>query len=320
MGKSGNIKIIIIVAAIILVIASAIIFFQKLISSQPYKWDNQFHDQNKTNEENLTADMNLSDQSAGFRAIGPGGCKTQTECQNFCQSNQQVCMQYCQQHSGEEFCSENKNQEPMSQNTMPCKTKEECDVYCKENQGACATEENKTITTKVSMPFSINDYSPVYWGLWPFCVHGGDHPEGHGGIDFELKTGTKIYASAEGTADFVQIDAGYGEGGGIAITTDNFAIAYYGIDNIQAKQGDHVNKGQYIGDAFKLSRGESFIHFEINSFVQQKLLCPTDYLDSDFNSSLSQMFSKAHYPEQAQEPNLCNCQNLPYKSNMLGKS
>ncbi len=252
----------------------------------------------------------------------PGICTTLEECKSICMPKPEVCRAYCMKDPNSELCLQ-KHIESSKAPSLPgkCSNYEECGKYCDENpqDPDCAIGKlYEPAIPNLTMPFSMEDYSPIKWGLWPFCVHGGDHPEGHGGIDFELKQGTKIYSSLNGTVAMTEdiAEASPDEGGGLAIQSEKIAVIYYGIVNRQVQKGKNVTVGQYIGDAVKLPAGEHFIHFEVNNFPEEKLECPLNYLDENFRKSLNEMHKKSHYPEIAREPNLCNCESLPYKPSM----
>jgi len=249
-------------------------------------------------------------------AIGPNDCTSTEECTAFCSSNQEACSQFCEVNPGNEICGKQPEQPPQG-NELPCETDEECDVYCSQNPLECGSEE-ETLTGEVSLPFDPKYFSPGDWGLWPFCVHGGEHPEGHGGIDFELEKETKILAACDGDIEFIE-EGEEGKGDGVMISCGNFVASYSGLVNLQIEMGDTVKKGDYIADPVK-SENEYYIHFEINDFMAQKLRCPLPYIDSEFKAELDKMLSKARYQEKSSEPDLCNCDWLPYKETMTSGS
>jgi hypothetical protein len=239
-----------------------------------------------------------------------------------CSTRKEVCLEFCMKNPKSELCLK-KHEESSKAPMLPgkCASYEECGKYCQDNPQDvnCAIGRlYEPPAPNLTMPFKMDDYSPVKWGLWTFCVHGGDHPEGHGGIDFELRQGTKIYSSLNGTVAMTEdvAKASPDEGGGLAIRAEKIAVIYYGIVNRQVQKGQNVTVGQYIGDAVRLPAGEHFIHFEVNNFPKEKLECPLSYLDADFRKLLEEMHKRSHYPEKSQEPKLCNCESLPYKPTM----
>lgn len=232
------------------------------------------------------ADKQINESSSLHSTEGMGDlCSTKEECESYCVNHQTECMNYCET-----------NQDSASCQMGP--------------DGSPADEYTETIA-KLSMPFKIEDFNPTDWGVWPFCVHGGDHPEGHGGIDFELHPDTKILASADGEVVFhesIEEDP-HGWGEGIFIDYGGSAMYSFAcMQNLQVKVGDKVTKGQFIGNPCKTDEGESFVHYEIADFTVEKRVCPIDYIDDEFRTALDEMFKDAKYIEQSVEPDLCNCE------------
>jgi len=170
----------------------------------------------------------------------------------------------------------------------------------------------RDVNISLSIPFDYNDYSPKKFGIWPFCVHGGEHPEGHGGIDFELKPDTRILASADGRVEYIEPPeiALHGWGYGVYIAHETGAVGYVCLKDVQVKEGDYVKKGDFLGYPCQTDQGDSFIHFEVVDNIINKRVCPLKYLDNEFRARIEEMFSRAHYPEQADEPELCNCETV----------
>lgn len=216
------------------------------------------------------------------------------ECRSFCMQNPDTCGKFCEQNPTAEICSHRPDEAPPDQ----------MDFYSMPNQ-----MEDEQIS--LSIPFDIENYRYSIYGIWPFCVHGGDHPEGHGGIDFELAPNTKIYASADGVVEYIEPKdiAPHGWGDGVHITSEPYVVGYVCLNNITVKVGDEVKKGQFLGYACKAEKGY-FIHYEIGDVRIQKRVCPTEYMDSEFREAMNEMFSKAHYEEQSQEPDICNCDGV----------
>ncbi len=246
-------------------------------------------------------------------------CSNMEECLEFCPKNQEKCTAYCEEHMQDnKIC-----QELAKQNKGGCSTYEECKVYCIENPDdiACVhffEEKDSFEMPLLRLPINLDDKITSEWGLWPFCVHGGEHPEGHGGIDFELKPGAKVYATADGVVEeiFSPSDDPSGHGAYSLFIQHGLGVSgYSGLTNIQVKKGDKVKKGEYIADAFKLGN-EYFLHFEVNNFIDQILVCPVQFFDETAQAELQKMLEESTYPEKNVEGKLCNCDWLPYKENM----
>ncbi len=243
-------------------------------------------------------------------------CRSRQECEEYCRNNPEICKRFCEENPEHGLCRMN---EAINERNIElekfCHTKEECDKFCAEHpeEEACKMlGEGELETPEISMPFDYNSISYEDWIIWPFCVHGGDHPEGHGGIDFELKPDSKIYASCDGIVRRIEPSH---HGNAVMIECGRIVVGYNGIINLKVKEGDVVKRGDIIGNPVLMGE-DSYIHFEINDYIEQKLKCPLPYLTPEFRAKLEEIFSKANYPEKAQEPNLCNCEELPYKDTM----
>jgi hypothetical protein len=239
--------------------------------------------------------------------------KHQEECEEYCRNNLGICKEFCEENLEHPICSMSEISGKESQ--FSCVTEEECDELCKKNPDLemCKRKEDEFALPELSMPFDYDSVSYADWVIWPFCVHGGDHPEGHGGIDFELKSGSNIYAACDGEVEMIEASE---HGNGVMIQCGRIAVGYNGIENLKVKEGDTVKKRDVIGNP-TLVGDDYYIHFEVNDYVEKKLKCPLPYFDADFKEKIEKIFSKANYPEKVKEPNLCNCDELPYKESMI---
>jgi hypothetical protein len=70
-----------------------------------------------------------------------------------------------------------------------------------------------------------------FFSIWLFCLHGGDHPEGHRDIDFELDPEASIVASADGIVAFME-DNPHGWGTDIVIDHGKIAVDYTFLLNV----------------------------------------------------------------------------------------
>jgi murein DD-endopeptidase MepM/ murein hydrolase activator NlpD len=162
---------------------------------------------------------------------------------------------------------------------------------------------------KISLPINESDYDTELQGIWPFCVHGGDHPEGHGGIDFDYKAGSKIISASSGKVTFI-IDSKTPNQKLVAVEDVSFiSVVYDGIVNPAVNIGDNVKIGDVIGDpVYLIKDNKHYVHFEVKNNKVGKRECPINYFDEESKTKLLGMFAKAKYPEQDKEPNICNCQ------------
>lgn len=162
----------------------------------------------------------------------------------------------------------------------------------------------------IPLPFDKDNFVIANSGVWPFCVHGGDHPEGHGGIDFDLKSGTEIKAVASGKIE--RIEYVEGEGYNFMISHESYGLAsgYTPIINHSLKVGDQVTKDQVLGNAGTDLKGVPFLHFEIFSFSKNSRVCPYQYFNSEAKTAFDGMFAQSNYQEESADPDVCNCETV----------
>jgi len=166
-------------------------------------------------------------------------------------------------------------------------------------------EKRKEDKVVLSLPFDKGSYSKGEVGLWPFCVHGGEHPEGHGVIDFDLKEGTLVLATADGVVEEVfSEERGYN----VFIGHGSVVTGYIPVLDLRVKKGDTVKKGQVIGMAGHDYKGKYFVHFEVNDYAKGGRVCPYDFFDNEAKKLIDAWLKDATYPEKSKEPYICNCQ------------
>jgi hypothetical protein len=152
--------------------------------------------------------------------------------------------------------------------------------------------------------------------LWPYGVHGGGHPEGHPGFDFQSNQALEVHASADMTLD--RIEPNSEEGGDI----HRWMVAYrdtsltINFSNLSLASGLHagsrVKRGDVIGTmSFIPNQGYFMIHF--GTLFSSKDVCPAEFFtDASLNamgkdgSDPSTVMGKAVYQEKGKEPKLCN--------------
>lgn len=151
-------------------------------------------------------------------------------------------------------------------------------------------------------------------GIWPFGARGGEHPDGHPGIDFDVVDGSPVLAAADGSVgfvgesghhDYMSISIGHGPR---EIIFDSF---YTGpLKGIQVQKGDQVKAGQTIAlctVSKEAGKGEDFatLHFGLAK-TGGKDVCPAHHLAPTALKELEALFAKAKYERQKEFPLLCN--------------
>ena len=167
---------------------------------------------------------------------------------------------------------------------------------------------------ELSIPFDKESFVQTEFGIWPFCVHGSVHPEGHGGIDYELVGGSPIYSSCRGKVKEIEF-SGQEKGNGLFINCKGLIVNYFGVVDLEVDVGDKVKKGAIIGysPVLENTKGENgytnHLHFEIIRFGKRS--CPVKFMDEEFKAYTEELFESADYVEQDDEPLLCNCKYAP---------
>jgi murein DD-endopeptidase MepM/ murein hydrolase activator NlpD len=190
--------------------------------------------------------------------------------------------------------------------------------------GVVAREPDASNQTPFILPVRAADVSFRQGGIWPFGARGGDHPEGHPGIDFEALPGTAVLAAADGSVGFVGVAGHYDfhtisighRGAGVLFDT-----FYTGpLKDIRVRKGDQVRAGQIIARYDISQSGGSpqvvgTLHFGISKKAphavgepssEGEAVCPADYLTPKAQRELNTLFARARYDRQQEFPILCN--------------
>ena len=167
------------------------------------------------------------------------------------------------------------------------------------------TEKPKSLTKdfKLILPVKKEEVTFKLYGIWPFGVKGGDHPEGHPGIDLEAKDGTPVRAMADGKVS-KPADSGHYDYETINVFHENNFETYYtgNMKNFVFKAGGRVK----AGDIIAYYDGDESIHYGLQQKVPYWSVCPVNYMAEQAKKDLEELFKKATYPEQKEYPLLCN--------------
>lgn len=144
----------------------------------------------------------------------------------------------------------------------------------------------------------MNSLSPV----WPFGVHGGGHPEGHGGLDMMCDPACTVLAASSGIISEVKDDT-FLKGGRKNITLIYNSSTRMGYDHMYADSeisvGMEVARGQSLGIA-------NMVHFGLWHNNELVPVCPYDYLTPQAKAEFGPVFEKARYNEELTEHLVCN--------------
>ncbi len=156
---------------------------------------------------------------------------------------------------------------------------------------------------KIFLPVKKEEVIFDFMGIWPFGVKGGDHPEGHPGIDIEAKDGTPVRAMADGSIS-KPADSGHYDYETLNIFHENNFETYYtgNMKDFVFAEGGKVKAGEIIA----YYDGDNSIHYGLQQKVPDLSVCPVDYMDETAKKDLEELFEKARYAERNKFPLLCN--------------
>lgn len=166
---------------------------------------------------------------------------------------------------------------------------------------ACGESDSQSEPFDLSMPIAAASVT----NIWPFGARGGDHPEGHPGIDFDAAAGTPILAAGDGTIFWIGDSVYPGEKS--IVIHHGFGDTYYTtyFQAIAVATGQRVAAGQLIADLERWpGRSTGALHFGVG--IAAKNVCPYDYLSAAAKAELDALLARASYPGKAKYPLICN--------------
>ena len=166
----------------------------------------------------------------------------------------------------------------------------------------------------LSLPVNPKDIRYRYYGIWPFGIKGGGHPEGHPGIDFELKTRAEILAVAPGTVVSVAPNLRWSNEYTLRIRCSTpsgniYTFWYDHLGEVFVKMGDKVEREEIIGRAsLRHDKGpRSMVHFGLIVLRYEKIakglpylrirrtVCPGPYFSREAKKQLLTIIQKSKY-------------------------
>ena len=130
---------------------------------------------------------------------------------------------------------------------------------------------NTKIATATILPKNIkNKIRKVYNILWQWPIDGrvntgfASQKQDYRGIDILAKTGTPIYAAADGIVSYAGDDA-YEKYGRLVIINhqDEVLSAYAHLNKIEVSEGEEVHRGQLLATVGKTGTDTPKLHFEV---------------------------------------------------------
>ncbi len=158
----------------------------------------------------------------------------------------------------------------------------------------------------ITLPIQAGDPARTAYGIWPYGVHGGGHPEGHSGWDFEYVPGAKVRAAADGLVKEIKTDTEFPGQFDVRIQhRPGYLTEYDTVGEIEAgvAAGVSVIAGQALGAAGDVGPFNS-THFGVDRNTGS--VCPLDYLNVSGLALFNVVWQTAAYEEELVEPFPCN--------------
>lgn len=150
-----------------------------------------------------------------------------------------------------------------------------------------AEESSCSDSARLAMPVDLAAFA-ANGSVWPFGIHGGNHPEGHPGIDLFLPAGeasVPIEVKASFNAAILSITPETEFPGSSCIVLDSACIEVnlcHVVLDPSLKSGAQVKRGQKLGTVGLITSENRYaLHFGTYSGDNADLRCPADFLDPD---------------------------------------
>ncbi|MGH7336329.1 MAG: peptidoglycan DD-metalloendopeptidase family protein, partial [Myxococcota bacterium] len=159
----------------------------------------------------------------------------------------------------------------------------------------------------IDLPILPGQGARVTFGLWPFGVHGGGHPEGHPGWDIEYAANAPVRAAADGEVVSIEDnDAGPGQKDIEIRHRPGRSTVYHHVVDLEPglAPGVAVGRGDELGVAADFGGGHRVIHFSLRSSIDD--VCPLGFLSAAGQAVFDATWPDAAYVEELTEPFPCN--------------
>jgi hypothetical protein len=159
----------------------------------------------------------------------------------------------------------------------------------------------------IDMPILAGQGARVTFGLWPFGVHGGGHPEGHPGWDPEYAANVEVRAAADGEIVSIEDnDAGPGQKNIEILHRPGRSTVYHHVVDLEPglAPGVTVVRGEPLGLPADFGGGHRVIHFSVRSSIDD--VCPLGFLSASGAAIFDATWATAAYAEELTEPFPCN--------------
>ncbi len=164
----------------------------------------------------------------------------------------------------------------------------------------------------MGLPVSATGQENLFYGIWPFGVHGGGHPEGHPGLDFEYAVGAKVLATVAGPIVVIRPnDSHPGTWSVVQEPRPGFKVLYDEITNLPPSTvvGNVLAEGDVIGDPWDKITYRSN---HLGLMVLGEFLCPSDYFHSTAQAQLDAFWPQCFFAEEPAEPRMKNAVQVTF--------
>ncbi len=162
----------------------------------------------------------------------------------------------------------------------------------------------------ITLPVQAGDSARTTFGfgIWPYGVHGGGHPEGHSGWDFEYIPGAMVRAAADGVVAEITDDTEFPGPAQVDVRVQHrpgYRTHYDLIGTIEAgiAVGASVVAGQALGTSGDVGPFNA-THFGLDRSTSS--VCPLSYLNASGLALFDSLWQTAAYEEELVEPFPCN--------------
>lgn len=159
---------------------------------------------------------------------------------------------------------------------------------------------------EIELPIQAGDSAKLAFRIWPWGVHGGGHPEGHPGWDFEYACGTQVRAAAAGTISEIRPNDGWPGQWTVTIShRPGRSTRYDHLENLAPgiTAGASVTTGQILADA-GMTGLHCITHFTVRTGTDD--VCPEPFLSVGARTLFDTLWADAAYNEELCEPLVCN--------------
>ncbi len=162
----------------------------------------------------------------------------------------------------------------------------------------------------LELPIAAGDQAYAAFGIWPYGLHGGGHPEGHPGFDVEFTAGAQVRACAGGTVDQIADNGEFPGQSDLRVRHRpgyDTRYGHVGALAVGISAGASVTAGRPLGAAGDTGDGVShhyITHWQVDRGVDS--VCPLEFLSPAAAALFDTIWANAAYNEELTEPFPCN--------------